>query len=153
MAAKREAGLRRVLRLYSAVEQMHAVQLQVASSAVSEVEGAIQVAQRTGLEANRTGRKALGDGDREEWMLAEARQEIVGIRRERMEELRETRTVVRDAARAVFHDSRIRAEQMKQVVEKLRKDAEVHEARQTQAASDDRYLMRMRWREAKDGRG
>ena len=152
MGAKRAAGLQRVLRLYSAVEQMHAVELHAASFAVSQAENAIKVAQRASLEASRTGRVALGEGDREEWMLAEARQEIVGIRRERMEEVKVEREAVREAAREVFDQSRVRAEQMKQVVGKMREDAERHEARQMQAASDDRFLMRSRWRAGKDER-
>lgn len=140
------------MRLYSAVEQMHAVELLAASSAVSQAEHAIQQAQRTSLEASRTGRVALGEGDREEWMLAEARQEIVGIRRERMEEIRVARETVREAARLAFDESRVRAEQMKQVVSRMREQAERHEARQMQAASDDRFLMRSRWREGEQER-
>ncbi len=131
---------------------MQAVELQAASSAVSQAENAIRVAQETGLEANRTGRAALGGGDREEWMRAEARQEIVGIRRERMEEVREAREAVRDEARTAFDESRVRAEQMGQVVRKMKEQAETEEARRMQGASDDRFLMRMRWRESKDKR-
>jgi hypothetical protein len=138
--------------MYGAVEQMRAIELQQAGLALSEAEGTLAVEREMSLEAMAAGREALGAGSRAEWLLTEIQQEYLELRRGRLEGLREERAVACEVARADFLESRVRTEQMKQVVKNLREQAEAEEARRAQAASDDRFLMRLFWRDSLEKR-
>lgn len=148
--AKRIVSLRRIAALYGAVEAMRALDLQQASGALTEAEMAIAVEHRAAVAANDAARSALRSGDREEWMLSEAQREIAGLREGRLEEMRAARTIVRDKLRGEYLESRMQTEQMKHMVAYRREQAEVEEARRAQATSDDRYLGRLRWLDARD---
>jgi len=54
-----------------------------------------------------------------------------------------------DAAREQYVTSRMKSEQMKCVAEGVVAQIETEEARRTQATSDDRFLARRRWDEAR----
>ena len=138
--------------MYGAVEQMRAIELQQAGIALNEAEGMLSAEREMAHDARATGREALGAGSRAEWLLAEIQQEYLEMRRGRLEGLRDERAGVCDVARSEFLASRVRTEQMKQVVTNLREQAEADEARRAQAASDDRFLMRLSWRNGLDRR-
>jgi hypothetical protein len=145
-------GLKRIAKLYGVVERMHALRLEQASAGVREVVGAIGVERAAGAAAGVAGRLALGSGDHGEWMLAQAQREMAGMRRVRLEGLRDERGVVEMEAKKEFLESRVRTEQVKQVVEKAAAVAAVDEGRRTQAAADDRYAARLLWLGGRDRR-
>ena len=149
---ERIAALRRIARMYGAVEQMRAVELQQAGLALDEAEAMLSAEREMAQDAVKAGREALGVGSRAEWLLSEIQQQYLGMRRGRLIGLREERSALRDAARDEFLESRVRTEQMKQVVKNLKEQVEAEEARRVQAASDDRFLMRLSWRNGVDRR-
>ena len=150
---KRIAALKRIAKLYGAVETMHSVELSRATSALNEAETAVRAEQAAGVAANLAGRAALTTGDREEWMLTDAEREMAGWRRGLLEGLRVERDAVREAARKQFLDSRVQTEQMKSVVTRMKEQVEIEQGRRMQASSDDRYLTRLRWRAQREKRG
>ncbi len=149
---KRIAALKRIAKLYGAVETMHSVELSRKTSSLNEAETAIKGELAAVRAANVAGRAALTAGDREEWMLTDAEGEMAGWRRGQLEGLRVEREAAREVARTVYMDSRVRTEQMKSVVANMREAVEVEDGRRSQAAADDRYLTRLRWRAEKEKR-
>lgn len=146
MAGESRAGaLRRIAKLYGAVEQMHSVALRQASAAVQEADGALRAERAMGSAAAVAGRTALTLGEREDWLLSHAQGEVAAVRSQRLEDLRLQRTEVESVARVEFLQSRVKTEQMKQVVAQMVELAEIEEGRRFQAAADDRYLARQRW--------
>ena len=150
MPEKRIGSLKRIARLYGAVEQMRSAALRQASAAVHEAEKAIGAERAFAVASHAAGRQALDAGDSEERMLAATQRQVAGLRIGRVERLRVARVAVKNAAMTEFLDSRVRTEQMKQVVETMVEQGVVEETRRSQAVSDDRYLARLRW---SDGRG
>ena len=145
-------GLKRIAKLYGVVERMHSLRLEQASAAVREVVGAIGVERDAGAAAGVAGRLALGSGDHGEWMLAQAQREMAGMRRVRLETMRDERAVVEVEAKREFLESRVRTEQVKQVVSRAAEIAAVEDGRRVQAASDDRYAARLLWLSGRDRR-
>jgi hypothetical protein len=141
----RAAALRRIAKLYGIVEEMHSVALRQASGSVREAEVSIRGEREASVLAAGAGRAALTAGEREAWLLAQAEGEVSSVRAMRLEGLKKTRLIVELAARAAFIESRIQAEQMKQVVTQMVDQNAIEEGRRTQAASDDRYAARRAW--------
>jgi hypothetical protein len=141
----RAGSLRRIATLYGVVEEMHAVALRQASANVQETEVAIRMEHRVAAAAAAAGRTALTAGEREEWLLTHAEGEISAVRASRFEELKTARVEVESAARTEFLASRVKTEQMKQVVTQMVERASIEEGRRTQAVSDDRYAARRAW--------
>ena len=131
---------------------MHSLRLEQAAAAVREVVGAIGVERDAGAAAGVAGRLALGSGDHGEWMLAQAQKEMAGMRRVRLETMRDERAVVEVEAKREFLESRVRTEQVKQVVSRAAEIATVEDGRRVQAASDDRYAARLLWLSGRDRR-
>lgn len=149
----RIAGLRRIAKMYGALEQMKLVELQQAGAALAEAEGVLEAERGLAREAVADGREALSEGKRAEWLITETQQEYLAMRRPRLEGWRAERAELRDAAQVEFLESRARTEQMKQVVKDLKEQAEMEEARRLQGAMDDRFLMRLAWRVGQERRG
>jgi len=141
----RTKSLRRIARLYGVVEEMHSVTLRQATATVNEAEGAIRMERNAGALAAEAGRTALSAGEREEWLLSHAEGEISLMRAKLFEEMKERYVVVEQAAREEFLASRIKTEQMKQIVEQRVKQTALEEGRRIQATSDDRYAARRNW--------
>ena len=141
----RTAALRRIARLYGVVEEMHSVALRQATGRVHEAEGAIRMERDAAAASGAAGRVALTAGEREEWTLTHAEGEISAVRAMRIEELKTTRVEVELAARSEFLASRIKTEQMKQVVTQMAERAAIEEGRRNQAVSDDRHAGRRAW--------
>lgn len=142
--------LKRLVTLYGVVEEMHSVELQRTTAAVHEAQQAIGVQQQLTSSARLGGRDALMTGDRMSWEIAEIQQEAAAWKRRRLEQIRVQREMASDAARQKYVASRLKSEQMKGVVEAVATREEIEEGRRLQAASDDRFLARRRWSEARD---
>jgi hypothetical protein len=141
--------LQRLVALYAAVEEMHSVELQRMTAAVRETQQAIGAVQEIARSARMDGRTALLGGDRAYWMMAETRQETAAWRRRGLEQIRVEREELNDAAREQYVASRLKREQIKRVLDDIAARLEVEEGRRMQAASDDRFLARRRWTDAR----
>ena len=141
--------LRRLVTLYAAVEEMHSVELQRMTAAVRETQQAIGLVQEIARSAREDGRTALLGEDRVCWMMAETQQETAAWRRRGLEQIRVEREELSDAAREQYVASRLKREQIKRVLDDIAARLEVEEGRRTQAASDDKFLARRRWTDAR----
>jgi DNA-binding helix-hairpin-helix protein with protein kinase domain len=142
--------LQRLMNLYAAVEQMHSTELQRLTTAVREAQQAIAVEQSAAEVARIEGRKALTEGDRVGWMMSETQQETAWWKRQKLEEIRVDRQELSDAAREQYVASRLKKEQMKRVFEEMEARVQIEEGRRMQSSSDDLFLSRRRWTDAKE---
>jgi hypothetical protein len=142
--------LQRLVALYAAVEEMHSTELQRVTAAVREVQQVIRAEQEVARAARIDGRGALLAGDRVSWMMAESQQETVAWRRRGLEPIRLEREKLSEAAREQYVASRLRREQIKRVYDDIAVRMEIEEGRRLQAASDDRFLARRRWTDARE---
>ena len=142
--------LKRIGVLYGVVERMHSVELQRATSAVRETELAIK-AQRTVVgAAGRDGRKALAMEDRIGWSVAERQREIAEWNGVRLGEIRLKREELSRVAREQYATSRLKSEQMTQVVDGVSARVEMEAGRRAQSLTDDRFLSRKIWMQSQD---
>jgi hypothetical protein len=146
----RLATLQRLAALYAAVEEMHSTELQRMASAVREAQQAIGIEQEVARSARINGRGALLAGDRVSWMMAETQQETAAWRRRGLEQIRLEREELNEAAREQYVASRLKREQIKRVFDDIAVRMEIEEGRRLQAASDDRFLARRRWTDARE---
>jgi len=141
----RAAALHRIATLYSVVEDMHAVSLRLASASVDEAEQSIQAGRIALAATGNAARNALTTGDREESLFAQSQTEIFTARAVRLESLKAQRLAAESTARADFLASRLKTEQMKQLVAHIAEQATLEESRRSQSLSDDRYAARRAW--------
>jgi hypothetical protein len=146
----RLATLQRLVTLYAAVEEMHSTELQRMASAVREAQQAIEIEQEVVRLARMNGREALLAEDRVSWMMAETKQETAAWRRRGLEHIRLEREELNEAAREQYVASRLKREQIKRVFDDIAVRMEIEEGRRLQAASDDRFLARRRWTDARE---
>jgi hypothetical protein len=142
--------LQRLVTLYAAVEEMHSTELQRMTAAVREVQQVIRAEQEVARAARIDGRGALLAGDRVSWIMAESQQETVAWRRRGLEPIRLEREKLSETAREQYVASRLRREQIKRVFDDIAVRMEIEEGRRLQAASDDRFLARRRWTDARE---
>lgn len=142
--------LRRLATLYAAVEEMHSAELQRMTAAVRQTQQAIGVEQEIARSARVDGRVALLEGNRTSWMMSETQQETAAWRRRRLERIRLEREELNDAAKDQYVASRLKREQIKRVFDDIAARMEIEEGRRMQAASDDRFLARRRWTDARE---
>jgi hypothetical protein len=142
--------LQRLVTLYAAVEEMHSTELQRMTAAVREAQQVIRAEQEEARTARVDGRGALLAGDRVSWMMAETQQETAAWRQRGLEQIRLGREELSEAAREQYVGSRLRREQIKRVFDDIAVGMEIEEGRRLQAASDDRFLARRRWTDARD---
>src|SRR5882757_8502658 len=142
--------LQRLFTLYAAVEEMHSTELQRMTTAVREAQQVIRVEQEVARAARLDGRGALLAGDRVSWMMAETQQETAAWRRQGLEQIRLEREELSEVAREQYVASRLRREQIKRVFDDIALRMEIEEGRRLQAASDDRFLARRRWTDARE---
>src|SRR5258705_7246238 len=143
--------LQRLIALYGAVEELHSTELQRTTAAVREAQQVIRAEQEVARAARTDGRGALLAGDRVSWMMSETRQETAAWRHRGLEQIRLEREALSEAAREQYVASRLRREQIKRVFDDIAVRTEIEEGRRLQAASDDRFLARRRWTDARDG--
>jgi hypothetical protein len=82
-------------------------------------------------------------------LLSETQQKKADWRRRQLEHVRLQREQLNDEAMQQYVASRLKREQMKRVFDEIAAQTEIEEERRTQAASDDRFLARQRWTDAK----
>jgi hypothetical protein len=149
MMRQRLETLRRLVSLYAVVEEMHSAELHQMTAAVHDAVQAIGVEQDMAKSVRIDGHYALAIGDRVGWMMSETQQKTSVWRRQRLEQVLQEREQLNDTARQQFMASRLRREQMEHVFDEVSAWAEIEEGRRIQVASDDRFLARRRWTEAK----
>jgi hypothetical protein len=142
--------LQRLVSLYAAVEEMHSTELQRMTAAVREAQQAIGIEQEVARSARVDGRGALLVEDRAGRRMAETQQATAAWRRQGLELIRLEREELNDAAREQYVASRLKKEQIKRVFDDIAARMEIEERRRTQAASDDRFLARRRWTDARE---
>jgi hypothetical protein len=142
--------LQRLATLYAAVEEMHSTELQRMASAVRETQQAIEIEQEVARSARMDGRGALLAEDRVSWMVAETQQETAAWRRRGLEQIRLEREELNEAAREQYVASRLKREQIKRVFDDIAVRMEIEDVRRLQADSDDRFLARRRWTDARE---
>ncbi len=143
----------RLVTLYAAVEEMHLAELQRMTAAVSEAQEAIRVEREVARSARGDIREALLAGDRVSWTMAESQQEVAASRQRTLEQIRAGRKELSDAAREQYVASRLKREQIKRVFDDIAARKEVEEGRRLQGTSDDRFLARRRWTDAREKKG
>jgi hypothetical protein len=67
-----------------------------------------------------------------------------------LEQIRLEREELNEAAREQYVASRLKREQIKRVFDDIAVRMEIEEGRRLQAASDDRFLARRRWTDARE---
>jgi len=137
--------LERLGVLFRRMEQMRELELRTASRAVSEIVDLQAKETAAGDAEFISGRTALAAGDQQEWMLAEAGRELIGLRMSRHCDTRARREEERTAAHAQFAQQRLEREQIEHLIEAQRQTAETIEGRRQQASTDDRFLSRREW--------
>jgi hypothetical protein len=142
--------LQRLVTLYAAVEEMHSTELQRLTGAVHEVQLAIGEEREVAQTARVDGRGALLAGDRVNLMMAETQQEAAASRGRALEQIRLGRKELWDAAREQYVASRLKRDQIRRVFDDIAARVEIEEGRRIQAASDDRFLARRRWTDARE---
>ena len=141
--------LQRLATLYASVEEMHSAELKRMTAALRETQQAIGVEQEIARSARVDGREALLAGDQAYWVMSETQQETAAWRRQRLERIRLEREELNDTAREQYVASRLKREQIKRVFDDIAARMEIEEGRRMQAASDDRFLARRRWTDAR----
>jgi hypothetical protein len=134
--------LDRLLAIRRLSEELDRNALAMALASVHEAESAIAGQEAMQAEAKQVGRQALTTGDRSEWLMADAQNEVAGWNRKRLETLREERAKAVPPAMEKFMESRLEHEQVKKLIENARQVAEIEGGRRAQAASDDWFLSR-----------
>ena len=138
-------SLQRLVTLYGLVEEMHSLELQRVTAAVQKVQVSIHEEESFEASVRKDGRNALQLGNRLSWWVAETHQEASVQRKEMLEEKRQERAVLQEAAMEQYVASRMRKEQMKRLQDNLAQGMQADERRRAQAISDDRFLARRRW--------
>jgi len=144
---ERLKSLRHLLEVYEAIETMRSIESQRALTDVREAEQAI-CRQRTILQgASRLGHQALQDGDRLSSSFAAAQQDAAVWREARIADVLSEREERSALAQHEYLDSRQRSEKMKLLADGAAANAKEFEEKCLQAAADDRYLSRKRWKQ------
>jgi hypothetical protein len=138
----RAERLHRLLAVRRLSEDLDRRSLQVALAAVAEVEAAI-ASQETALRESKLAlRSALSDGDRGEWLLADAQIEVAGWNLGRLKTLLCERADAVTAAMQSFLNSRLEHEQVKQLVGDAKEETRRDDDRRAQAAAADWFMSR-----------
>lgn len=146
----RATTLKRLMSLYGEIEEMHSLELQRTMAAVGEVEEAIDEQKRVVRSSSFLGRGALISGDRIELAASRTEWEIAEWKQQRLQQVRLEREKLSDEARTKYYASRLRSEQMQEVVEDEAAQIAAKTGRRMQAANDDRFLARRRWSDTRE---
>jgi hypothetical protein len=147
MIGERLKSLQHVLELYEAIENMRSMESQRAATDVREAEQAIRKQHSIYQSASREGHQALVDGDRMRSSFVAAQQEAAHWRERRLTGVLSEREERSALARRQHLDSRQWSERMKILVDGAAAHAKEFEEKCLQAAADDRYLSRKRWKQ------
>lgn len=134
--------LGRLLAIRQLNEDIDRRTLGLALASVAEVKAALSRQQTALGDARQAALAALTAGDRGEWLLADAQQEVAVWNRERLDTLLEVRAAEVPPAMQRFIESRRQHQQVSQLVQDASQATQVEENRRAQAASDDWFLSR-----------
>jgi len=134
--------LDRLLAIRRLSEELDKRDLELAVASVREVESAIEQQVQMKASAKQTGRSALNEGDRGQWLMADAQGEVAGWNRGRLEMILNERVLLVPPAMEKFLASRCEHEQVKQLIENARALDAIEEGRREQAATDEWFLSR-----------
>lgn len=137
--------LKRIRKLYEAVEEVHLMEWQQMTAALSEVRSAVDVERMGAGQAVCEGRAALASGDRVGWSAADSLRKASGAKLNRLEAVHTERKRSSEAAREQHVVSRRKSEQMQRLAERAAEEVTLHEGKKMQAATDDRFLARQHW--------
>lgn len=138
-------SLQHLVALYGVIEEMHATELQRVTATIAEAKQSIRAEEKIEWSARTDSHVALHSGDRMGWKIAITQQEAAASRMGLLERLRQERTQCRETAMEQYVASRMKRQQMKRLHHDIAQGIEAEHRRRTQAASDDRFLMRRRW--------
>ncbi|WP_263385398.1 hypothetical protein [Granulicella arctica] len=143
----RTSVLKRINILYGLVEEIHSGVFRQTVALVNEADQAITLQAGQAHAAGALGRASLREGDHQEWVFSKAQRELSEARQQQLKTVREARVVNTEKARDEYRASRIKSEQMKTIVEQSQQAEDLIAGRRTQAAADDRFLSRLRWKQ------
>lgn len=138
----RTGRLTRLLAIRRLSQELDRRTLALALASVAEVEAALGMQERALTESRVAARAALSEGDRGQWLLADAQGEVAGWNRGRLDVLLGERAEIVAPAMEKFVESRREHEQVKRLVEDARQATRIEEDRRAQAAADDWFLSR-----------
>jgi hypothetical protein len=141
--SQRAERLDRLLAIRKLNEDLNRNALKLALTAVAEVEAGLARQEAALSDSRLAARIALCEGDRREWLLADAQGEVAGWNRRRLQALLDARTTAASEARTRFLESRVEHEQIRQLVEDSRQAKRSEEDRRAQAAADDWFLAKL----------
>jgi flagellar export protein FliJ len=136
----RAERLSRLLAIRRLKEDMERGGLRTAMAAVAEVVGALAGMDAALSEARSTGRLALGDGRRHDWLMADAQRETAKMRATTLVKILAQRRGAAATAMETFLESRREHEQVKRLVEDSERETRTVEARRAQTAADEWFL-------------
>jgi hypothetical protein len=132
--------LGRLLAIRKLNEDLNRRTLEIALASVAEVEAGIARQEAVLTESHHTAHVALSQGDRPEWLMADAQAEVAGWNRCRLKTLLHARAVAAAEAMREFLESRSEHEQVRQLVEDAQRTQRSEEDRRAQLAADDWFL-------------
>ncbi len=130
------------MRIRKLQEELERGALELAVSAVAEVERAIKVDETALMESQVLSREALKDGDRGEWLLADAQGEVARANMDKLGVLLGQREAEVPVAMERFLARRREAEQVKVLVDEAGRVEDAEGARREQAAADEWVISR-----------
>lgn len=144
--------LNRLKTLYKIVEENHAVELQRAEAASHEAQSSVDAEMEIATSARHDGHRAISSGDHLGWAVAEAQRRAAVLKREWLETVRNERACAREAAKEQYLASRLKNEQMQRVSANVAEQIAAAEEKELQAATDDRFAARKKWKNKRDER-
>ena len=138
-------ALRRLTKVYDALEQMRKIELELSYSGLRQAERAIATQLEAARSAMLDGRGALVEGDLLGWVTSAKRFEVAVANAATLQEVRAVRELASEEARTEYMKSRSQSGQMKLVRDAVDDAAHVVDQRRSQASADDRYLARSQW--------
>ncbi len=139
MSGKAER-LARLLAIRRLREDLDKTAWEMALAKMAEVETAIGMQGTARGRARHAAHASLNEGDRGNWLMADAQAEVAGWNQEKLEVLLAARAAEVAPAREKFLESRREHEQVKVLVDAARQTERVAEARREQAEVDDWFL-------------
>jgi hypothetical protein len=132
--------LGRLLAIRKLNEDLNRRTLEIALASVTEVEAGIASQEAVLTESHRTARAALSQGDRPEWLMADAQAEVAGWNRRRLKTLLHARAETAAEAMRAFLESRSQHEQVRQLVEDAQRTERTEQDHRAQLSADDWFL-------------
>jgi hypothetical protein len=136
----RAERLQRLVAFRLLTEELDRSALQVALLAVLEVESAITELDKNVTESKMNARAALSEGNRPEWMMADAQKEVAGWNLSKLKSMLMVRVEGARIARERFLESRCEHEQVMQLIKDAHQAALLVEVRREQASADEWFL-------------